>query len=149
MNAKHGLTGLLLLLAASAAVASPEACAPKIERAWVRAAPPGTAMMAGYLTLRNDCAKPVAIAGVESMDFGDAMIHETIVENGVSKMRHTSELVMPAKSKLIFEPGGRHLMLMRPLRALPAGSRVRIRLILGDGRKLFAEYEVRREAPAR
>lgn len=149
MNAKHGLAGLLSLLVASAAVASPEACSPKIERAWVRAAPPGTAMMAGYLTLKNDCAKPVAVKGVESMDFGDAMIHETLVENGVSRMRHAGELIVPAKSSITFEPGGRHLMLMRPLRALPAGSRARIRLLLADGRKLFAEYEVRRQAPAR
>lgn len=106
-------------------------------------------MMAGYLTLRNDCAKPVVLSGVESLDFGEAMIHETIVQNGVSRMRHAGELVLPAKSTLVFEPGGRHLMLMRPLRALPTGSRARIRLILGDGRKLFAEYEVRREAPTR
>lgn len=106
-------------------------------------------MMAGYLTLRNDCAKPVAVVGVESMDFGDAMVHETVVEQGVSRMRHANELVVPAKSRLAFEPGGRHLMLMRPLRELPPGSRARIRLILADGRKLFAEYEIRREAPTR
>lgn len=106
-------------------------------------------MMAGYFTLRNDCAKPIAVVGVESMDFGDAMIHETLVENGMSRMRHVEALPVPAKASLVFEPGGRHLMLMKPLRALPAGSRARIRLVLADGRKLFAEYEVRREAPAR
>ena len=149
MNARHGFAGLPLLLAASAAVASPTDCAPKLERAWVRAAPPGTAMMAGYVVLRNDCPTPVAVVGVESMDFGDAMVHETIVEKGVSKMRHAERLVVPAKSALVFEPGGRHLMLMRPLRELPPGSRARIRLVLADGRKLFAEYEIRREAPVR
>lgn len=106
-------------------------------------------MMAGYVTLRNDCGQPVAVVGVESMDFGDAMIHETLVENGVSRMRHADSLALPAKSALVFEPGGRHLMLMKPLRPLPEGSRARIRLILADGRKLFAEYEVRREAPKR
>jgi hypothetical protein len=149
MNGKGGLLGLALSLCASAAVAAKPACGLKIERAWVRAAPPGAAMLAGYATVKNDCAKPIAIVGVESLDFAEAMIHRTVIENGVSRMLHAARLEVPAKGKLQFAPGGMHLMLMRPNRSLPPGSTARIRLVLADGRRAFTEYEVRREAPAR
>jgi len=151
MNAKSFLLGLPLLLAASAAVAAapaePVACMPVIEGAWVRAAPPGATMFAGYATVKNQCGKPAVVVGVESMDFAEAMIHQTVVEDGVSKMRHADRLPVPAKGELRFSPGGLHLMLMQPRRALPEASRVRIRLLLADGRKVFAEYPVQREAP--
>ena len=52
-----------------------------------------------------------------------------------------------APRRLVLAPGGTHLMLMGPAKALPEGSRARIRLVLADGRRVFAEFEVRREAP--
>lgn len=147
MNANLIRSGLWLCLLASAGVMAAPECMPTIEQAWVRAAPPGAKMLAGYATVKNPCAKPAVIIGVESMDFGAAMIHQTIVENGVSKMRPADRLPVPAKAELKFAPGGTHLMLMQPLKALPEGSRARVRLLLADGRKLFAEYPVQREAP--
>lgn len=104
-------------------------------------------MLAGYATVRNDCARPIAIVGAESMDFAEAMIHRTVVENGVSRMRHAARLEVPAHGRLQFAPGGTHIMLMRPNRALPAGSKARIRLLLADGSRVFAEYEVRTDPP--
>jgi len=149
MNGKRCALGLALLLCASAAVAAKPECGLRIERAWVRAAPPGATMLAGYATVKNDCAKPIAIVGVESLDFAEAMIHRTVIENGVSRMLHAARLEVPAKGKLHFAPGGMHLMLMRPNRPLPPGSKARVRLILADGSRLFTEYEVQREAPTR
>jgi copper(I)-binding protein len=55
-------------------------------------------------------------------------------------------LEVPSGGRLLFTPG-LHLMLMRPKRALPVGERARIRLVLADGRRVFAEFPVRREAP--
>jgi copper(I)-binding protein len=40
-------------------------------------------------------------------------------------------------------------MLMGPVRELPEGAHARIRLVLADGRRVFAEFPVRREAPPR
>ncbi|HEU0153323.1 MAG TPA: copper chaperone PCu(A)C [Arenimonas sp.] len=118
-----------------------------IESPWVRAAPPGAASLAGYLVLRNRCAAPVEVADVESMDFGMPMIHRTVVEDGVSRMRPAGKLVVAPGGSLRFEPGGLHLMLMRPLQPLAEGDVARIRLVLADGRRVFATFPVRREAP--
>ena len=134
-------------LGACAAPPAPEDCLPTLESAWVRAAPPGATMLAGYARVRNDCATPATIVGAESQDFASAMVHVTSVEGDVGRMRESGELVVAAKGSLVLAPGGTHVMLMGPKRALPEGSRARIRLVLADGRKVFAEFEVRREAP--
>jgi copper(I)-binding protein len=136
-----------LAAGACAAPPAPEACAPRLESAWVRAAPPGAAMLAGYATVRNDCAQPVRIVGAESLDFASASLHATVDEGGVSRMRAAGALDVPARGRLVLAPGGTHLMLMGPAKALPEGARARIRLVLADGRRVFAEFEVRREAP--
>ena len=147
MNALRLCLGLSLLLTASAAVGAAPACSPTIENAWVRAAPPGARTLAGYLVLRNGCETPVEVLDVESRDFGMPMIHRTEQVDGVSRMRPAGRLVLAPGAELRFEPNGLHLMLMKPLRPLAEGDMVRLRLVLADGRRLYAEVPVRRGAP--
>jgi copper(I)-binding protein len=147
MNGLRLCLGLSLLLSASAAVGAAPACSPKIEQAWVRAAPPGARSLAGYLVLRNPCAAAVEVVDVESRDFGMPMIHRTEHVDGVSRMRPAGRLVVAAGAELRFEPNGLHLMLMKPLRPLAEGDTARLRLVLADGRRLYAEVPVRRSAP--
>lgn len=149
MNASSFILGFLLLCGASAAVAKPASCAPAIEKAWVRAAPPAATTLAGYAVVRNPCQRAFAITGVSSPDFAMAMIHETVIENGISQMRHSSSLALPARGSLAFAPGGKHLMLMQPRRALKEGDRVRLVLTLASGEKLATNAVVQREPPAR
>lgn len=146
MNAKRWTMGLLLGLLASATVQA-EDCRPQIEAAWVREAPPGVPSLAGYLSLQNGCDAAVQVVDVESLDFGRPMIHRTEHAGGVSRMRPVGELVVEPGAALRFEPGGLHLMLMRPNRRFVAGDVVRFRLVLADGRRLYVEAPVRREAP--
>jgi copper(I)-binding protein len=146
MNASRLLLGSFLFALASAASAA-TACLPAIEKPWVRSAPPGAKSLAGYLVLRNGCDAPVTVVDVESLDFGMPMIHRTVEEGGVSRMRPAGKLEIPPGGELRFEPGGLHLMLMRPLRPLAEGDVARLRLVLADGRRVFAEFPVRRAAP--
>ena len=104
-------------------------------------------MLAGYATVKNSCSRAVAISAVDAGDFASAMIHETLVENGVSKMRHASSLPLAAHGMLRFAPGGRHLMLMNPKRQLKEGDQLGITLMLVDGRKIRADFTVRKNAP--
>jgi copper(I)-binding protein len=147
MNASRLLLGLALAAFASAAVGAEITCTPVIEKPWVRAAPPGAASLAGYLVLRNPCKDAIEVSGVESRDFAMPMIHRSEVVEGVSRMRPAGKLVVPPGGSLRFEPGGLHLMLMKPQRALPDGSQAGVRLVLADGRRIFAVFPVRREAP--
>jgi copper(I)-binding protein len=152
MNVLRFCMGFLWLASASAAVVGARservtACAPTLESAWVRAAPPGAPSLAGYVVLRNGCDAPVTVTGVESLDFARPMIHRSVDEGGVARMRPAGDLVVPAGGELRFEPGGLHLMLMQPKRPLADGDTARVRLVLADGRRLFAEFAVRRAAP--
>jgi periplasmic copper chaperone A len=150
MNVRRACLGLILsFIAAPAFAAAPAACLPTLEQGWIRAAPPGATALAGYGVLKNACGEPFIVADVRAPDFAMAMIHETRVENGISRMRHARSLVAPARGRLAFAPGGNHMMLMHPKRALKEGDRVKVEIVLKDGRRLPAILVVRREAPAK
>jgi copper(I)-binding protein len=146
-NALACVLGLAVLAGASAAVASPEACRPKVEKAWIRAAPPGATVLAGYATLRNDCARPWVLVGIKGRDFVMAQVHETRIANGASTMRHAKRTVVPARGLLRLAPGGRHFMLMHPRRKLPEGTVLQFELLFDDGLRVPVEMTVRRDAP--
>lgn len=118
-----------------------------LERGWIRAAPPGATSLAGYGELRNPCAKPFVLTGVRGRDFMMAMVHETLIVDGVSRMRHSKSTTVPARGAVRFAPGGRHFMLMHPKRALPTGTVLKLELRLADGRAIPVEFTVLREAP--
>lgn len=147
MNVQTIIAGLLLLGCSSAAVAVAPNCAPTLGKAWIRAAPPGATVLAGYAIVRNPCAEAVAITDASSSDFMMGMIHETLVENGVSQMRHVDSIALPAGGEIRFAPGGRHLMLMHPKRQLKVGGRVKVKLKLADGRLIGADFIVAKGAP--
>jgi periplasmic copper chaperone A len=160
MNGRQLYLGLLCLMLASASVTSLAdtaatrragktalKCMPVIQQAWIRSAPPGVQTLAGYLVLENRCNRNIKIIDVESKDFGMSMIHRTVVENGVSKMRDPGVLEVKTGATLKFEAGGLHIMLMQPLRALKEGDKAGVRLVLADGRRVFAEFPVLKAAP--
>jgi copper(I)-binding protein len=118
-----------------------------VEKAWIRAAPPAATVYAGYALVRNDCREPFELTGIKSRDFVMAQVHETKIVDGDSTMRRAKLTVLPAHSLLRFEPGARHFMLMHPRRMLPEGSVVRLELLLADGRRIPADFTVRRDAP--
>ena len=119
-----------------------------VESAWVRAAPPGAMMLAGYMSLRNDGKQPTRFEWAQSDVFGMVELHQTLIVNGVSTMRPAGVQTIPAGGTLRIEPGGLHLMLMQPQRALKVGDTVRFRLHFSDGSAIDAVAPVSAEAPA-
>ncbi len=74
---------------------------------------PGSIMRAGYLTLTNNTEATITIDQVTSPEFGSVEMHETILEDGIAKMRAMPSLSIPAGESAHFERGGKHLMLMQ------------------------------------
>ena len=120
----------------------------RITDAWVRAAPPGAMMLAGYMTLHNDGDGLVRLMSAESDAFGTVEAHRTLVEAGVSRMRPAGEVAIAAHQSLRFEPGGLHLMLMQPSHAVKSGDVLHFRLRFSDGRTRAVTFPVRAEAPS-
>lgn len=76
---------------------------------------PGMQMTAGYLTLTNNTTQAINISQVTSPQFGSVEMHESVIEDGMARMYPLGELTVLAGKAVIFEPGGKHLMLMRPI----------------------------------
>jgi len=72
-------------------------------------------MAAGYLELINQSGKDVRINRVSSPEYGSVEMHETVVEDGIARMREIPELEIADGDTVVFERGGKHLMLMQPV----------------------------------
>lgn len=81
---------------------------------------PGTQMTAGYLTLRNNTTQAITITQVSSPEFESVEMHESVLEDGVARMRPLRDLTIRAGQSVQLEPGGKHLMLIRPVGEIEA-----------------------------
>ena len=134
--------GLILALAAIAAAT--EEAGVSVRDAWVRAAPPGVAMMAGYMVLQNKTSRPQVLVAARSSGFETVTIHRTIAKEGMTGMEHAPQIELLPNASLLFAPGGYHLMLLNPKRTLHAGDRVDITLEFRGGLVVPVAYEVRK-----
>ena len=115
------LLSLILLTFLATAMAGP---AVVVEGQWIREAPPTSTVLAAYMVLKNTSDTPLAITRIDSPDFGNSQIHRTVVEDGIAKMLPVEKLQLSAHGSETLEPGGLHLMLFDPLRALRDGDTV-------------------------
>jgi len=75
---------------------------------------PGMQMSAGFFVITNNTDETTRITSVSSPQFEAVEIHETTITDGISRMRELDALVIPGRSSVVLERGGKHLMLMRP-----------------------------------
>jgi len=115
----------------------------QVSGAWVRAGPPGIAVLAGYLTLTNHGAKDLVIEKVTSPDFAAVEIHRTVVQNGMARMLHQDTLKVSAGATVELAPGGMHLMLMQAKRPLKVGEQVTLRLTTRDAEPIVVTAPVK------
>jgi len=139
---KHFLSIFLLILVAAAGCAK-SSQPPYAEDPWVREPPPGMGMLAGYMILHNPSSTDMTLTGASSPDFAAVEFHNSVVEDGVSRMRQETTLVLAAGEALRFVPGGRHMMLIAPSRQLSEGDKVLIELSFADGSELHITAPVR------
>ncbi|MFL6604495.1 MAG: copper chaperone PCu(A)C [Steroidobacteraceae bacterium] len=112
------------------------------QNAWVRATP-GADIAAAYLTLRNVSSTPVTVTAVASPVAGHAMIHETSVKDGQTRMRPHEQLVVAPGGTVKLEPGGLHVMLHDLKQSLKVGQTVPLVLTLAGGNTLQVTAAVR------
>lgn len=134
---------LLLPLAANAAPEKNTDCRPVVEQGWIRLLPNAMPMHGGFARFANACAAPASIVSAHSDAYEAVELHETTRVDGVSRMRQIPALALPARGEVRLQPGGLHLMLMRPRQALAPGQTVRIVFTLADGRTIEAAFVTR------
>jgi copper(I)-binding protein len=141
---------LSLLLLLSAIAMSPAALAAgrlEIGSAWIRAAPPGAMMLAGYATLRNTGDAPLTITAASSEAFGGVSLHESVEVDGVARMKALDAVEIAPGVSVEFAPGGKHLMLMQPKHEIKAGESIKIHIATRSGEGANADFVVRDTEP--
>ncbi|MFK8068774.1 MAG: copper chaperone PCu(A)C [Gammaproteobacteria bacterium] len=99
-----------------------------IENAWIREAPPTVNVLAAYVTFKNPTDRDIILTSVNSPAFKNVMFHKTEMKDGLAKMRHADEIVIPAHSSFELAPGGVHMMLMGKNTALKLEDQVEFNL---------------------
>jgi len=115
-----------------------------VRDAWVREAPPGASVLAAYFTLENPGSKADKLVAVLCPDFDKIEIHATEIRAGVARMIELDALPIPPHATVKLAPGGYHLMLHHPRRALAAGMNVKLELRFESGARLTMVAPVRR-----
>ncbi len=119
-------------------------CVPVLNDGWLRLLPGDSPMHGGFGHIKNPCATGQSITAAESAAYAHVELHETTLENGVSKMRQIPRLELGANGgEALLAPGGLHLMLMHPTRSIAAGESIPIRFTLADGRHFEAVLQAR------
>jgi hypothetical protein len=87
-----------------------------IDHPWARAS--STKVAGVFLTIKN-AGEADRLIGASSPVAAEAMLHVTVKEGDVMKMRPVDGVDLPALGSAVLEPGGTHIMLMglkQPLR---------------------------------
>jgi copper(I)-binding protein len=113
-----------------------------IDKPWMRFIIKATPA-AGYFTLKNDGDTAVELTGASSAACGMVMLHQTKEVNGVEKMMMVKSLKVPAHGTLSFQPGGYHLMCMKPQSSMKIGASVPVTLKFAGGKTLTASFPVK------
>ena len=119
-----------------------ELSAISITEAWIAEPPPGSSVLAGYLEIENQSDIQYTLTAVRSKVFGRAEIHSMLMDDGVMKMMQLDSLVVAARSSLLLEPGGNHLMLFDPSVAITQGDQVPVSLVFESDNAEVIEVNV-------
>lgn len=120
-----------------------------VENAWIREQADPSAMSAAYFSVCNGTMSPVTLTGLSTPLAGIVELHETSRDaNGVVSMAPAGELVLAPGERLLFEPGGRHAMLMSLSGAIESGESAPLTLEFADGTSLAVEAIAKSAAEA-
>ena len=118
-----------------------------VEGAWARASIGGSKVSAIYLVLTNHGGAAVRLVEVTADRAGHAMIHRSVVEDGIMKMHHVPAVEIPPGGSVRLEPGGLHVMLMGVSSSLEAGENLSVTLVFEQAGELAVTVPVRGSPP--
>lgn len=145
---QHWRYAALTLMVASALLASilaaSAASSVTVSKAWIRSAPPGMTVHAGYMVLANAGSSDVALTGASSPAYDTVELHLSKVVDGIATMQKIAQVLVPPGKTVTFKPGGLHLMLVKPKSEIKLGQKIPLELSFSDGTKMTIEAEVKK-----
>ena len=113
-----------------------------VRGAWIMAAPPNARVIAGYMTIENRSSDSRILVNVKSSHFKRIEIHRTINQGDMMKMVPRRTLEIPARGKVLLQPGSYHLMLIGPETVPREGEDVKLSLLFDNGLTLDIQVPV-------
>lgn len=142
MNRRTALSYVLAVLACCAIQAhADDGSAVAVRDAWARATPPGSTVAAVYVTLVGGTQDDELVAA-RTQVAAMTMIHSITESDGVSRMRETSGVAIPAGGRVVLAPRGTHIMLMNLARPLAAGERFDVELTFAHSARRVVSVSV-------
>lgn len=140
----------LIALAACAKEEAPDAKALSCEAsetgavtadgAWLREQKDASANSAAYFSLCNGTTAPVTLTGLSTPAAAMAHLHETSRDaNGVVSMAPVSEITLQPGERVVFEPGGKHVMLMSLSGPVSSGDHAELTLQFANGASIAVD----------
>jgi len=121
-----------------------EACAAPIcvDQAWTRATPGGSREAALYFSIANNSGSDEKLVGVSTAAASLAMIHRTTITDRLVQMVIVGDVTIPAHGRVLFSPGGYHVMVTGLKAPLKEGTVVPADLSFASGRTLEVDIPV-------
>lgn len=89
-----------------------------------------------YFTIVNEGTEPQTVRAVNVQGAESALLHETAEWNGQMDMQELMQVVIPGGENLVFEPGGKHVMVYGLPEGLEPGGEVEVTLSFVRGDKV-------------
>jgi copper(I)-binding protein len=138
------LTGILSLVAGSAAARDYKVGSIDIAEPWSRATPRGASVAAGYMKITNEGTVADRLLSGSSEVAPTVEVHEMSMDNGVAKMRPLKAgLEIKPGETVELKPGSLHVMFVGLKKPLMAGDRVKAILVFEKAGPISIEYDVR------
>ena len=118
-----------------------------VDGAWVRASIGDSKVSAAYFSITNRGESADRFVGAATERAGHTMIHRSVVEDGVMKMRHVGAIEIPPGKSVRLEPGGLHVMLMGVSSPLEIGERISVTLVFERAGEVALSVPVRMSPP--
>lgn len=94
---------------------------------------PGSSAGVAYFKINNRGNTSITINRIDSPQYENVEMHETTLEDGISRMRPIESIQVGPSSSIEFVPGGKHLMLMRASTNAAPGSSVTLEFSYDNG----------------
>ena len=112
--------------------------------AWSRATPGAVRTAAVYGSMTNLSQQTISVRPVTASNAYRIFVHDTILADGMMRMRHQESVTIDAGDSLILEPGGLHLMLTGLLAPLKENEHfdVTLRISVLDDNELMEKSRI-------
>jgi copper(I)-binding protein len=94
---------------------------------------PGGVPAAGYFNITNYASDTAVLTGARSFDCASITLHKSSTAGGIARMDDVASVSLARGQRVAFQPGGYHLMCMRPSSRLRIGGTTTITLTFAGG----------------